>query len=197
MVDFANVRRQRFCYEFVKNGGSAARAATAVGYTSANEGARLIKDHKIQEQIQRIIDTELAVHGFDRHRYIAELSAAAGLEPDGTTHSVVDLFERSPVTEDGGGGELRLRDPDTFTRAERMMIKSIKVQRVHKRDAVLETISVDTYDRVNIMRDLALVLKIVKPEETDNPDNTARRIRDMVRAIKQRENGADVPATSH
>jgi hypothetical protein len=70
-------RQAAFISAYVANGGKVGLAATRAGYTSKNEGSRLLRDPKIVKAIQTLMQDAIGVHAVAALGTVVKLARSA------------------------------------------------------------------------------------------------------------------------
>lgn len=195
-----NVRRMRFCHEYVRNGGKINEASKAAGYATANEGSRLLEDPTVQAYVQRLVDREQAELGYDRRRYISDVMATGGLLLDGTHITIKMFFRDKPIyrlvvgstqeyERDANGDKIidGYGDPEMIPPAEWTdeMASAVQEYRIHETVAGTN-FSVKLHPRMEVLKEMAAILKLHE-QAGGTPEELAKKLVQAVQEIYQVE----------
>ena len=202
------VKRRRFLYHYVRNGGQGANAAEKAGYAAASqESVRLLSHAVMQMAVQEELRTVLTKEGVNSETIIARwVSWADGnafdyfmkelLTPliDEHGEAAINPATGRPMMDTNGAFAMTIKDPELLTKEQKSRVKKLTVTN----NQYGQNITVELYDAQKALDRLAEVEGLLNKEISSvPPDEAALLIREALAKMEEADGLEDPNATKH
>jgi len=158
------LKKQKFCYHYVRNGGMVEKACKEAGYADRASGHALLQKKTIQDRIQAELLACLQKDGENSETIMARWS-------NWIRANIYDYFKMDQ------DGVLVLRDPEELSEEQQLRVKKISAT-VNQYG---QNISVELHDVSKAQDRMAEILGLINSQTpVGTPQDTAQAIRDLI-----------------